>query len=476
MDPAGAGPGGPVPRQAGPRSRPRGRRTAAGACRPALPGIGPAGADLHRAGSQALVLELAAQVRQAVAQGVLRGRVGTVQLDRDLAVAHVDGDLHGSEVVRVQLQLDGVAPVVARSSGPTAANTWCCTGTGSADGAGAAGADAGAPDSAGTPVVGATCPACTVAAGTDAPAGRGVRARGGRGCRCRGVSPRLRTSARRASPGGPAPAVSRLAARDLAVGHIGRGVVVRGCGSRVVGFAVVPPAAWASAPPWPAVPVAAWTPVLPRPLGAAAARSLPRPCGRGAVTAEAGAPGAAVVIGPGSDRVAVSSLRGPPAAVAAAAERRSQQRPPPLPPQLRPERQPASGAAAGSAVTRRWWSDGRRLRHEAAGGLRSGGSAGRPGGSAGPAPLAWRLPARPAWLWPFAGVWLASTAPKEPCSLPWRRPARGADVASTPRAAGAAVGSGIAVAALMRQLPSWRPGPWSRRPGSRRTAAPRCSG
>src|SRR3954451_10196375 len=79
----------------------------------ALPGVGPAGAHAQRARPQALVLELAAQVRQAVAQGVLRGRVGAVQLDRDLAVAHVDGDLHRSEVVRVQLQLDGVAPVVA---------------------------------------------------------------------------------------------------------------------------------------------------------------------------------------------------------------------------------------------------------------------------------------------------------------------------------------------------------------------------
>src|SRR4051794_6650357 len=83
----------------------------------ALPRVGPSGAHVHRPRPQALVLELAAQVRQAVAQGVLRGRVGAVQLDRDLTVAHIDRDLHRSEVVRVQLQLDGVAPVVAPQQG-----------------------------------------------------------------------------------------------------------------------------------------------------------------------------------------------------------------------------------------------------------------------------------------------------------------------------------------------------------------------
>ena len=85
---------------------------------------------------------------------------------------HVDRDLDGTEVVRVQLELDGVAPVVARSSGPTAANTCCCTGTGIAAGAGA-GAGAGAPAGAGTTAVGATCPGCTVAAGTEGPAAPG---------------------------------------------------------------------------------------------------------------------------------------------------------------------------------------------------------------------------------------------------------------------------------------------------------------
>ena len=122
-----------------------------------------------------------------------------------------------------------------------------------------------------------------------------------------------------------------------------------------------------------------------------------------------------------------------------------------------------------------WWNDGRRRRHEATGELRrwarrvvlAGRSVlrptprGRRHGRVAPA-----APGRVAGQHRTEGTLLAPLATS---STPCRRRV-------DTRRCGRSGGQRNAVATLMRQLLSWRPGPWSRRPGSRRTAAPRCSG
>ena len=245
--------------------------------------------------------------------------------------------------------------------------------------------------------------------------------------------PRLRTSARRASPGGPAPAVSRRRSRPhgCATSFV---TSWSAAGLAVVGFAVVPLAAWAFAPPWPAVPVAGLDAGPTKACWAPVPAVVAAPVGAGAVTAVAGAPEAAVVTGPGSDRVAVRASGGPPAAVAAAAE-------PVAATTATAAAAAASGTTAGVGAASGSPSPdaggatgvGSATRRPADSGRGLGGSSWRVGRSCAPR-LAVAGPA--GWLWPFAGVWLASTAPKEPCSLPWRRPPRGADVASTPAGCG----------------------------------------
>ncbi len=316
---------------------------------------------------------------------------------------------------------------------------------------------------------------------TDGPAAAAVRAGGDRERRCRGVRVGEDAGAACFPRPGPAPAASRSASFAIwPVRHIVRGVVVsrNGCavavrlpGARGLGFVAGAPGLRSHR--WTSSATASG-------LGLAAGS---RPWGSRRVTVASAGSGR----GDGASRCWVTDV-GLAARAASSGWRRrgrpcrSAGRAPSLPePAGRPSPlSSASGTTAGSAPP-----PGRdlplverpaRRRHEGTGELRRwlGGSSWRVGRSCAPR-FAVAGPA--GWPCRSAGVWLASTAPKEPCSRPLAASCTPVRTSRRhPRVWAQRCGGGMAVAALMRQLPSWRPGPWSRRPGSRRTAAPRCSG